>query len=298
MDLPRLSGLVRDVVCASINVPRLSTVIGDVVQSLAVSVNVLDAAATDRAIAQFRNEDLIVTPWTPIAGVDIGRPLGNRIMAECLHNVPSAKYANEVSAVIEGDLPISSYEHDCAQLMFGRTSRATGKLAPRCQHNETVSCCADQLPFASSASGAGSGALGCQVYLSPAEEEVFQMTGEARPGPCLMCIRRDISILAYQYSGIATPQTVVEGAKIVPPFTNLVNIHNGYVSAGSSFTIRAADARGFRYHIEAIISSPLIVGNVVGMDGNCHVSYNPETKRWGVNQHHLMWTPDPVQSLN
>lgn len=257
--------------------PRLSDLVVDALKTASVGVNVRNVEATDRAIARFDNPRLTVRSWTPISCTDLVRSLGHSVMKECLHAVPSAKYATDIS-ILEGDLPISSYEHDSSMLLFGRRSAKTGELAPLCQYATTDSCSVDQLPFAGSGDEAS---RGCQVYLTPDEEKVFQATGKVSPGPCLMCIRRELTTLAYQYSGSVTPQKITEGPKIVPPFTNVINIHNGYRQ-------------------DAIIDTPLIVGCVVRMDGTCHVAYNPEIKRWGVDQRHLMWIPDagPVAPLN
>jgi hypothetical protein len=211
---------------------------------------------------------LEVTRWSPLAQREI-HAIVDGIMSECYNGVLTAIYTERGDM---GQLPIATYEDDCEQLMFDRISAFNGAAAPPCIFHDSNGCVTTSLPceipeFVERCIGKA-----CS-YLTPEQERVFQTTGHALSGPCLMCIRRMWTRRALQRNDATTPQNADLNAKMTPPFTNLYNCNGGYKR-------------------EAILESPLMVGAIVKMDTHVSVVYYRESRRMGIDQRDLMWKPD------
>ena len=197
-------------------------------------------------LGKIRTASATVCPWSPLSVPDIERMCDHRLMEECYNAVHMADMGGA-----PGELPLCSYTHDVSQLMFARTSK-TGVPAPVCCNSVSHGCCVDSLPCPNVETLKSLYAK-AQVFLTPEQEMTFQATGQAPEGPCLMCIRRDVSKMVYQLQGAHSPESLVHRPKIVLPFTNQHGCHGGY-------------------RTDAILQTPLVTGLIVRFDNDFKVN--------------------------
>jgi hypothetical protein len=263
MVVPTLSWLIATTSDLLVKKPSVPTL----VDLISASDNVIRSTTLDD-LEMCKPSGLEVTSWSPLTQREI-HGIVDGVMAKCYEGVLTAAYTERGDI---GQLPIATYESDCEQLMFDRISAYNGAGAPPCIFHASGACVTTSLPCEILEYATQSIGKACS-YLTPEQERVFQTTGHALSGPCLMCIRRMWTRRALQRHDAVTPQNADRNAKMTPPFTNLYNCKGGYKR-------------------EAILESPLMVGAIVKMDTHVSVVYYRESRRMGVDQRDLMWVPD------
>lgn len=207
------------------------------------------------------------------------RAVNNAIVAlSVAMNIPAA--GDEKAKVIAGRLPLSGKRHNDLQLEYDRVSERHPNIrVPTCCYNlADDDCSVSHLACSGDRLGTRRGAL--QMYLTPEQQRVFDATGEVPivPGPCFLCICRDVLSQVLLSSGDPNPELQTGRYTIVPPFTVPVNQHDGY-------------------RMECCVQPSRIIAACVPMpSGDLFVQYNPETKKWRVNQDALAWTPTVMPS--
>ena len=116
------------------------------------------------------------------------------------------------------EVHICTAAHDNKQLEFNRQHHETGKELTKCVYAENCVCM--QPEFGTTIPGPLS------MFLSPTEEALWEETGEmpSTPGPCLLCIRRDVQVRSAMFTATPGPTRVPFEA----PVSNPVNIVGGY----------------------------------------------------------------------
>lgn len=226
------------------------------VPSMATIVQNIRHLMTVTTLGQIREPAESVCAWSPLGQRSIELMCDHDLMVDCYNGVHMADIDGA-----QGELPVCSYMHDVGQMTFGRTSR-NGTPAPVCCNSATHTCCVDSLPCPNVDTLHDLYAK-AQVFLTPEQQAVFEATGQAKQGPCLMCLRRDIAKLVYQLQGTHTPENLSHMPKIVLPFTNQHGCHGGYRS-------------------DALLHTSLTIGNIV--------EFSNDFKVWTVP----VWPPQPT----
>jgi hypothetical protein len=217
-----------------------------------------------------KNDSLLVSAWSPLDVKSMHNQSAS-LATECYKKICNMV----VTPTATGQLPVGRYEADCVQLRFGRTSAFDGRHAPICSNHETKTCAVPTLPIDPSVTMSSLDGM-AQTYLSSTEEDYFQKTGNAPIGPCLMCIRRDITNMVYIAFGAQTPQSSVNAMTITPPFTNEWNRPGGYRE-------------------DSMLLSPHLKSAIVKFSAPTCIVYHVDTHTMGVDQSMLMWTPASEQ---
>lgn len=141
---------------------------------------------------------------------------------------------------VMGGAPTTTVDHDQTQLWWGRVSQKhPDKKVPPCIYGEEHEGTTHVLCYAKTLVGAPSSSL--QMWLSPSQQLQFDEDGIApTPGPCLLCIRRNLQKLALTYGTEINMQQMVGKRLIVPPFSIMLDHPGGY---NSRFCITPASSQ-------------------------------------------------------
>ena len=160
-------------------------------------------------------------------------------------------------------IPLSTVEHENAQLEWGRESATVPPVpVPMCRYEadcdgHLVENSRGKLP----------------VYLTVAEQDIFDKTGDVPPMAlfCLLCIRRDAQAfyLTQRLHPSHASADLCRPAIVVPPFQNLVDTPGGYV----------ASAMGVKP--ETDLPAPV---SIVGVMPGLKAVYNPYRNKWHIDQ--------------
>lgn len=192
-----------------------------------------------------------------------------RAVVNSVHDVFNTALA---AATPAGDagliIPLSTVEHENEQLTWGRTSATVPPVpVPLCRYD--ADCDAHLVQNSQ-------GRL--PVYLTVAEQDIFDQTGEVPPMAlfCLLCIRRDAQAfyLTQKLHPVHAAADLCRSVVVVPPFQNLVETPGGYTKTSMG--------------VQPSPDLPAPV-SIVGVMSGLKAVFNPYKNKWHVDQGKIVY---------
>jgi hypothetical protein len=127
--------------------------------------------------------------------------------------------------------PLTSVEHDNSMLYWGiQSKRHPDKLLHTCVHGKS---CGDTVsmwaPCVALTLEGNQGPL--PMWLTPSQKLEFDENGnQPEPGPCLLCIRRNMQEMCIVYGENYNTHRMSDQRPVVPPFSIKMDVPGGYNS--------------------------------------------------------------------
>lgn len=171
---------------------------------------------------QLRSSDMFVVPGpffdvSPELKFSQRGNAWDRLLTSITQQSITEEQQQEQQRKLSLSIPMSPVEHDNEQLRIGRVSAKTKEPLPLCTYGKYCSALNIQ-----------GNTTPLHVYVTPAQAMDVDTKGTLFTGPCLLCIRKNITMVAIAYNSKCMRAGAHNRITVQTPFYNLCEASGGY----------------------------------------------------------------------